>query len=85
MAVSIAAFAVLTGAAVVLLVGVGSVFAESSVAEGATRGLLEAVAFYVVSLGTEAGIAKDRRLISAVNWSRRLCGKYDGSREANTS
>ena len=40
-----AAFAVLTGAAVVLVVGVGSVFAESSVAEGATRGLLEAVAF----------------------------------------
>ena len=29
----------------VLVVGVGSVFAESSVAEGATRGLLEAVAF----------------------------------------
>jgi hypothetical protein len=40
-----AAFAALTGVAVVLLVGVGSVFAENSVAEGATRGLLEAVAF----------------------------------------
>jgi hypothetical protein len=40
-----AGFAVLTGVAVVLVVGVGSVFAESSVAEGATRGLLEAVAF----------------------------------------
>ncbi len=40
-----AAFAVLTGVAVVLVVGIGSVFAERSVAEGATRGLLEAVAF----------------------------------------
>ncbi len=40
-----AAFVVLTGVAVVLVAGVGSVFAESSVVEGATRGMLEAVAF----------------------------------------
>jgi hypothetical protein len=40
-----AGFAAVTGAAAVLLVGVGSVFTENSVGEGATRGVLEAVAF----------------------------------------
>jgi hypothetical protein len=40
-----AAFATLTGVCAVLLVGIGSAYAESSVAEGATRGLLEAIAF----------------------------------------
>jgi hypothetical protein len=40
-----AAFAVATGVVAVLLVGVGSTFAERSTAEGVTRGVLEAVAF----------------------------------------
>ena len=56
------AFVALTGLAVVVVVGVGSVFAENSVAEGATRALLEAVAFagcYVL-LRRPLGITLDR-------------------------